>query len=467
MKNSGKITKRSLCFLLSLLMVISLMLPATATTDDALEAVTEPTVEAVAVSAVAGRSWPEGREPAVTPQSRTTFRSEGSPGRTIDLNATDWRIAPGVEHMITVPVPQQLPTTHPLWRPLEDLVPADITPRLGDVTLTEAEMTELLAWMNGQTTINVNTGQALPTVPGSAFGGSGNANLGTLAAPFTNEHALAEAGVTEAFGGFDATRDWLVNNQRALSRLRTGDLRGEALHTLSDHTLEYLVPGATGLFDGVSLAGQMPAPVADAAGINPDTDTSDWLPARVPGTIVGNLMSYGMYDHLFEEGNDGSFYENFNINRTVVPMDFDVPWWYSKDIELTAADVAAGRHQTLFFRGLNYTAEVFVNGVQVHHENRSVTSRNELMNRIGELYLEGDNPGLAAGSHMDHDFVFFGHGYPGTPENPNPRYNQTFPVDSIRRGPFTYIPSFWGAFPNTVWPDEGVSTAHRGEWEEF
>ncbi len=85
----------------------------------------------------------------------------------------------------------------------------------------------------------------------------------------------------------------------------------------------------------------------------PDYSTLDWIPANVPGTVLANLMQANAAPDI---------YADHNIEK-VNPADFDVSWWYRCSFVLEAApNVKSVR---LYFEGINYRANVWLNGKQV------------------------------------------------------------------------------------------------------
>ena len=82
-------------------------------------------------------------------------------------------------------------------------------------------------------------------------------------------------------------------------------------------------------------------------------DDSVWVTAAVPGTVFGGLVENGQYRDIM-------FGQNlFQINASV----FDVPWLYRTTFVSTRV---TGNGRTLLrFLGLNYRAQIWVNGIEV------------------------------------------------------------------------------------------------------
>jgi len=82
-------------------------------------------------------------------------------------------------------------------------------------------------------------------------------------------------------------------------------------------------------------------------------DASRWYPATVPGTVLTTLVDRGVYPD-----------PAFGLNNTVIPESLArQDYWYRTEFDVPAE--AAGKRQVLTFDGVNYAAEVWVNGARV------------------------------------------------------------------------------------------------------
>lgn len=82
-------------------------------------------------------------------------------------------------------------------------------------------------------------------------------------------------------------------------------------------------------------------------------DTSRWYSATVPSTVLGALVKAGVYRDPY-----------FGRNLESIARDpFLVPWWYRKEFDLNAA--ARADNVALSLDGINYSANLFVNGTKV------------------------------------------------------------------------------------------------------
>ncbi len=95
--------------------------------------------------------------------------------------------------------------------------------------------------------------------------------------------------------------------------------------------------------------------------------TAGWFPARVPGTVVSNLIR----DKIYPNPNFGMNLRAFpgetypiggNFSNLPMPPDspFRHPWWYRTQFRLVS--VQRGRQYWLHFHGINFRASIWLNG---------------------------------------------------------------------------------------------------------
>jgi len=95
-----------------------------------------------------------------------------------------------------------------------------------------------------------------------------------------------------------------------------------------------------------------------------------WYPAEVPSTIVGTLVENKIYpDPMFDQNLrqiPGCSYP-VGANFSNLPMPADSPfrssWWYRTEFHLPSND--AGKNVLLHFDGINFRANVWLNGKQI------------------------------------------------------------------------------------------------------
>lgn len=79
-------------------------------------------------------------------------------------------------------------------------------------------------------------------------------------------------------------------------------------------------------------------------------DTSGWFDATVPGTVLTTLVDQGVYPDPY-----------FGLNNMAIPDSLcRTEWWYRNVFDMP--DIPSGDRITLHFDGINYMAEVYLNG---------------------------------------------------------------------------------------------------------
>ncbi|RYE08009.1 MAG: glycosyl hydrolase, partial [Sphingobacteriaceae bacterium] len=113
--------------------------------------------------------------------------------------------------------------------------------------------------------------------------------------------------------------------------------------------------------------------------------TQNWLPATVPGTVLTSLLNNKKVPDPFYGMNNERIKDIYRTGRDYYT------YWFVKDFEETAS--VNGRQVYLNFRGINYSAEIYLNGKKVNpkthvgmflRENYNVTS---LLNKNGKNRL--------------------------------------------------------------------------------
>ena len=96
----------------------------------------------------------------------------------------------------------------------------------------------------------------------------------------------------------------------------------------------------------------------------------DWYPVAVPTTVVAALVKNKVYPDPFFGMNlrsiPGTGYRiGVNFSNVAMPEDspFAVPWWYRKEFAIPAA--YKGKNIRLHFGGINYRAEIWLNGTRI------------------------------------------------------------------------------------------------------
>ena len=103
-------------------------------------------------------------------------------------------------------------------------------------------------------------------------------------------------------------------------------------------------------------------------------ETRGWYPATVPSTVVGTLVENHVYSEPFFDLNlrqiPGCTYP-IGANFSNLPMPADSPfrssWWYRTEFHLPPS--YAGKNIWLHFDGINFRANVWLNGKQIANAN--------------------------------------------------------------------------------------------------
>lgn len=107
------------------------------------------------------------------------------------------------------------------------------------------------------------------------------------------------------------------------------------------------------LQDGWRIQSAARTPADGAAISAAGFDASHWHPATVPGTVLAALVDDGIYKNIF-----------FGTNLATIPTaPFTNSWWFRKAFNLSREQ--AGEDADLIFDGINYRANVWLNGKQI------------------------------------------------------------------------------------------------------
>lgn len=98
------------------------------------------------------------------------------------------------------------------------------------------------------------------------------------------------------------------------------------------------------------LAAALDVTAPPSAVSKPGFDATEWLPATVPGTILTTLVDNGIYPD-----------PAYGLNNLLIPESLNQQdYWYRTEFDLPAD--SARPVQALTFLGINYAAEIWVNG---------------------------------------------------------------------------------------------------------
>lgn len=103
-----------------------------------------------------------------------------------------------------------------------------------------------------------------------------------------------------------------------------------------------------------------------------DVDEASWYAARVPATVLSVLVAHGVYPDPFVGTNflelpgKGPAHQNFSNHPMPEDSPFRVPWWFRTELEHAPGGDAP--HTWLELDGLNYRANLYLNGALVRGE---------------------------------------------------------------------------------------------------
>jgi len=120
---------------------------------------------------------------------------------------------------------------------------------------------------------------------------------------------------------------------------------------------------------------------ADSAVSSPEFDTSQWYEVRhMPATVLETLQEDGVYKDLY-----------YGMNLATPGDLWKKDWWYR-----TTFNVPAGHDvYSLIFKGINYRAEIWLNGKKVAENNQVVGMYNSFEFDVSKLVHPGESNVLA------------------------------------------------------------------------
>ena len=85
-----------------------------------------------------------------------------------------------------------------------------------------------------------------------------------------------------------------------------------------------------------------------------EAGTEEWIDAIVPGTVLTSLVAAGIYPDPY-----------YGLNNLAIPDDLcRKDWWYRTELPLTE-ELLSRKRLELLFEGINYRADVWLNGVRL------------------------------------------------------------------------------------------------------
>ncbi len=165
----------------------------------------------------------------------------------------------------------------------------------------------------------------------------------------------------------EAAKPWEVQTRSGRLYLEPQDpsLMPHSRAPLGRPTVKPLPPANAPVLEPLGIAGSwmlrskwMLQPAPQVAGDGPALsrvgfDDRNWMRATVPGTVLTTMVDRGVYPD-----------PDFGLNNLAIPESLNKQdYWYR--IEFPTPREAAGHHAALTFEGINYAAEVWLNGKQI------------------------------------------------------------------------------------------------------
>jgi beta-galactosidase/beta-glucuronidase len=178
-----------------------------------------------------------------------------------------------------------------------------------------------------------------------------------------------------------------------------------------------------------------------------------WFPVHVPSTVLTGLVANHVYPDPYSGLNNmqipdasDSFNKQYHLEQYSYlpnsPNPWKKPYWYRTNFHVSSAD--KGRCFQLIFKGINYRAEVWLNGVQIADSSQMVGMFAEFSFTVSHLIKAGDQNFLAVKIYpLD---------YPGTPSTEQlkalgPFYENGGPTGDIGKNVTMLCSAGWDWMP--------------------
>ena len=111
----------------------------------------------------------------------------------------------------------------------------------------------------------------------------------------------------------------------------------------------------------------------------PGFDTHGWYPTSVPTTVLAALVDNGVYEDPY-----------FGMNLKKIPEEpYKKPWWYRTEFALSQTE--AGKIVLLELDGINYRADIWLNGHQIATSNQVRGAFRRFQYDVSRFVGEGKN----------------------------------------------------------------------------
>lgn len=146
--------------------------------------------------------------------------------------------------------------------------------------------------------------------------------------------------------------------------------------------------------DGWKMQSSQKLKVPDESLISQNNFSVDsWLKASVPGTVLGSMATNEMIEDPY-----------FGVNMQNVDIEqFKSPWWFRTTFNLSAEDL--NKQISLRFNGINYRADLWVNGKKVSSKDEFAGTYRMFTFNINDYAKEGVNTiALKLWQHADGEY---------------------------------------------------------------
>ncbi|MGQ9621435.1 MAG: glycoside hydrolase family 2 protein, partial [Bacteroidales bacterium] len=129
-----------------------------------------------------------------------------------------------------------------------------------------------------------------------------------------------------------------------------------------------------------------------------------WLPVKVPTTVLSALVAnkiypdpyFGLNNMLIPDASD-EFNKQYNLGKYShlpgLPNPWSKPYWFRTEFKIPSTD--RGKHFDLIFKGINYRAEVWLNGKQIADSSCMAGMFAEYRLNVSDNIITGGNNALA------------------------------------------------------------------------
>ncbi|KAA3661989.1 MAG: glycoside hydrolase family 2, partial [Calditrichaeota bacterium] len=111
----------------------------------------------------------------------------------------------------------------------------------------------------------------------------------------------------------------------------------------------------------------------------PACEIQDWFNAYVPGTVLGALVQNGVFPDPFRDNNLENIPESMFVE----------PWWFRTEFHWSPDDSCA--LTSLDFDGLNYRAEIWLNGKQITRDQKCFGAFRRWRFDVSDVLAAGKN----------------------------------------------------------------------------